>query len=474
MTINQVTVGRLGGTTLARAAVAIALVAVAVVVGASMVISPNLGLVAAACLVGIAMLSAFPSWWVGVTLVFALLSPVLANSGLLPATAKFLDIPLAWGAYMSALVHSRTLANPERAKWARGLLALVGAVGLSYVFNPTELQRPILYFLLIGHPFALVAALSIYPPLEGDVRRLGALLVGLGLIQVPIAVFQALTYGLSDPVQGTFFGKGAGAHLLGGYSILVAAWILAQEERVRLSTVLPPIALLALSILADAKGAMLASVPVAIALSSKLRGSIRGLPLIGAVIAMLAAYPAGTTAVSFLERAFQGQWGKATAFSMVARAMGESPASVLFGLGPASTVSRTAFMTTDLLLREDSPLRVFDLTPAAFAVAAEAAAVRASGGATSFNSAQSSAIGILGDLGLVGAIAYIALVLRIVRRLLRSGTLEGRVVAGLWGMFFLLGIVFDWWEEPPFTIPLAIVTGLALARRERQAGVGVR
>jgi hypothetical protein len=347
-------------------------------------------------------------------------------------------------------------------------------VGLSYVLNPTELQRPILYFLLIGHPFALVAALSIYPPSQGDVRRLGALLVSLGLIQVPIAVFQALTYGLSDPVQGTLLGKGAGAHLLGGYSILVAAWILAQAERVRLSTVLPPIALVALPILADAKAPMLAAVPVAIALSSKLRSSIRGLPIIGAVIAMLAAYPAGTAAVRFLERALQGQWGKAAGFSMVAQAMGQSPASVLFGLGPASTVSRTAFMTTDLLLREDSPLRAFDLTPAPLPLAAEAAAVQASGGATSFNSAQSSAIGILGDLGLIGAIAYITLVFRIIGGLLRSGTLEGRVVTGLWGMFFVLGIVFDWWEEPPFTVPLAILTGLALAGRERQGGLGVR
>jgi hypothetical protein len=243
---------------------------------------------------------------------------------------------------------------------------------------------------------------------------------------------------------------------------------------VRLSTVLPPIALLTLSILADAKGAMLAAVPVAIAPSSKLRSSIRGLPLIGAVIAMLAVYPAGRTAVGFLERAFQGQWGKATVFSMVAQAMGESPASVLFGLGPVSTVSRTAFMTTDLLLREDWPLRTFDLAPAALPVAAEAAAVRAGGGATSFNSAQFSAIGILGDLGLVGASAYIALVLRIVLRLPTSGTLEGRVVTGLWGIFFVLGIVFDWCEEPPFTVPLAIVAGLALARTERQADVGVR
>jgi hypothetical protein len=40
-------------------------------------------------------------------------------------------------------------------------------------------------------------------------------------------------------------------------------------------------------------------------------------------------------------------------------------------------------------------------------------------------------------------------------------------------MFFVLGIVFDWWEAPPFTVPLAIVTGLALARKERQAGGGV-
>jgi hypothetical protein len=111
---GQMTVGRFARSTLARAAAAIVLAAAVVVVGASLAIKPNLGLVGAACLVGIAMLEAPPPWWVGVTLVFALLSPALANSGLLPATTEFLDIPLAWGAYVSALVYSRTLANPER------------------------------------------------------------------------------------------------------------------------------------------------------------------------------------------------------------------------------------------------------------------------------------------------------------------------------------------------------------------------
>jgi hypothetical protein len=36
------------------------------------------------------------------------------------------------------------------------------------------------------------------------------------------------------------------------------------------------------------------------------------------------------------------------------------------------------------------------------------------------------------------------------------------VAAGAWAMFAVLGFVYDWWEQPPFSVFLAVISGLAL------------
>ena len=43
-------------------------------------------------------------------------------------------------------------------------------------------------------------------------------------------------------------------------------------------------------------------------------------------------------------------------------------------------------------------------------------------------------------------------------------------------MFALLGFVFDWWEQPPFSVFLAVLAGLALSERchpQQPAGSGL-
>ena len=119
-------------------------------------------------------------------------------------------------------------------------------------------------------------------------------------------------------------------------------------------------------------------------------------------------------------------------------------------------------MTTPLQLQSDSPLRVLGLKPAAVAVEAQSDATEVSGGRTSFNSGVSSMLGVFGDLGLFGAVAYAGLVFSIMRALWRKrGALAITASAG-WAMFTVLGLVYDWWEQPPFTVFLGVLTGLAL------------
>lgn len=472
---------RRGPTTPALATVGVT--AGAAVVGAATAQVPALGLAAGATLGGAVMLPAPAAWWAGCALVFALVAPAFANLGILPATAKFLDIPLAWGALASALLRTyRGKASPGVHGGAilRGLVLLTASVALSYAFHPMEAVRPIVYLLLIGQPFALLVALLTDPPSGSAARRLAYLLIGLALAQIPVAAFQAATFGWSDPVQGALYGKGAGAHLLGGLAVIVAVWMLARAPRVGVATACGAVALLALPLLADAKGVLLASLPVVVAVAWGRHRVLRTVLLVLPLLVLVVLYPPSRTAFGFLEQARFGRWGKIAAAETVVSAMRRDPSAILFGLGPASTVSRASFMTTDLLLRADSPLRVLGLSPSPLALTAEAQAVRRGAGPTSFNSAQSSALGILGDLGIAGVAAYLGLVLCVVRALLMLRTIEGRAVAGLWCMFLIVGVVFDWWEEPPFTVPLAIVSGLALTsslrsrrgRPSRKAGGG--
>jgi hypothetical protein len=405
---------------------------------------------------------------VAASVVAALVLPGVVNIGLLPGTAKFLDIPLAWGALASAALHgSMRSLNPPGARIARWLVALVFVIGVSFAFNPSEPLRPVVYAMLLGQPFAIVAAVLMNAPSQRAWRGLAGLLLGLAILQIPIALYQAATVGLGDPVQGTLYGKGAGAHLLGGLGILVALWLLAggAPGRRGAHVIVWSAGLLALPLLADAKAALFAATPAVILLLIHRRQ--RPITwLVGAALFLsVAVFPATATALAFIDRAAQGDWGKRAAGEMVLHALGESAGTVAFGIGPASTVSRTSFMTTDLLLTERSPLRALNLQPSVFARAAETEAIRVSGGQTSFDSAQSSALGVLGDLGVAGLVVFLALVGAVTRLVLASRAPESWAVCGMWIMYLILGAVFEWWEEPPFTVPLALITALTVRER---------
>jgi len=136
--------------------------------------------------------------------------------------------------------------------------------------------------------------------------------------------------------------------------------------------------------------------------------------------------------------------------------------SLAFGEGPAETVSRAAFLTTPLQLQSDSPLRSLGLKPAKLAVEVQAQATQVSGGRTSFNSGVSSMLGVFGDLGVFGAVAYAGLVFSVVRVLWGRRTALATTATAGWAMFAVLGFVYDWWEQPPFTVFLGVLTGLAL------------
>jgi hypothetical protein len=284
----------------------------------------------------------------------------------------------------------------------------------------------------------------------------------LALVQIPIAVYQAATVGLADPVQGTLYGKGSGAHLLGGVAVLVGMWLLAKRPRPKAGQALAASGLLLLPILADAKAILLAAVPVGLSMLRSRRAIVTRAVVIGGLLLVVGLYSAMPVAFGFVDRAGGGRWGKIVSAQLVFAQLRQSPESMLFGLGPASTVSRASFMTTSVSAEGGSPLHALGLHPSPFALSADLEANAFSGGGTSFNSAESSAIGVFGDLGSVGLAVYLLMVLAIVRQLLGRQTLRGRATAAMWVMFLILGVVFEWWEEPPFAITLALLTALTL------------
>jgi hypothetical protein len=439
----------------------------AVALGFGVTINQQLAFVALVVIVGLVASAAPTSSWVAAALIAALTFRGLVELGALPSVATLVDLPLAWGALAVALLKR----NPNRVRDGfdpRWLVALAAAVLLAWAFNPSEVLRPLLYLALLGEPFAIVAALCLDPPSPRGRRLLTRVLLVLLLIQIPIAAYQLATLGWSDPVQGTLYGAGAGAHVISAVCVVGGIWILAGGGGGLIAypwRLLAALALFLIPFIADAKQVILA-VPAILIVTSWREGPLRILLKVAlitaSVVALVFVQPASDTAFGFLESAQQGQGGKTAATTFVWDRLEGDPASVAFGLGPAESVSRAAFMTTDLLLGADSPLRELGLEPAAIAQETQSMSLSDSGGGTSFNSGLSSALGVLGDLGAVGLAVYLAMLGSLILLLRRRRSPEGVAAAAGLAMFAVLGFVFDWWEQPPFSVTLAVLAGLAL------------
>lgn len=444
-----------------------------IALGAAIATNLQVAFLLVVVLFGVATLAAPAGAWVLCALVAALAFRGLVQLNALPSVATFIDLPLAWGALAVGLLKRRG-GSPLLTTILRGLAALALAILLAWAFHPSEVLRPVLYLALLGEPFAIIAALLADPPSPRMRQALERTLLVLLIVQLPIAAVQLVALGPADHVQGTLYGAGAGAHVISGVIAVGAIWILARGAGAgRFGAFRLPLVLLLLIVpfVADAKQVILA-LPAALLAWSP--GAGRGMAIartgivVAAVVALFAFFPAGGATELFIKNAEHGQGGKqATARFVWDHARGDA-ASIAFGQGPAETVSRAAFMTTDLFQRGGSPIAVVGLAPAELAVEAQSTALQASGGGTSFNSGTSSALGVLGDIGIVGLAAYAGLLLAMFLRLRRDRSAEGVASAAGFAMFLVLGLFFDWWEQPPFGVFIGVLAGLALSRGARR------
>ena len=401
----------------------------------------------------------------GVWVTFATAAAITLTFGYAPSIAT----PLAWGALLAAILHCRQFPSRTAAVVFRWLGLLVFAVGLSWAFNPSEVARPLVYLALLGQPFAIVLALLLDPPSPRLRRALVQTLVLLVAIQIPLAAWQVHRYGLADPdrVQGTMaFARAHGAHLIAGVLLVACVWLIAsRRRRITWWVAVTVVVLLAEPVVADAKQVLFV-LPVGVLIaawrSGRLSVFVNGALVMTTLAALIVVGPYSHTQelVYRLQQLRTGHNGKVEVAKIVWGHLESNPASVFFGKGPAETVSRTAFLTTN----QDghSLLGAVRLQPAKIAEDAQAGAQEVSGGGTSLNSGVSSMLGVFGDLGVFGAVAYAGLFFSVLLAVSRKQVPEAVAAMAGWVMLLILGFVFDWWEQPPFTLFLAVLTGLAL------------
>jgi hypothetical protein len=443
--------------------------------GTGVVYEPQVAFLLSVTALCLAALAAPAGAWVLAAVVAALTFKGLGALGGLPSVATFLDLPLAWGALLVAL-----LKQPARSRLATGLLwwlsGLTVAVLLAWAFNPSEVLRPVLDLMLLGEPFAIVIALLLDPPSHRLRRALQGALLVLIIVQLPFSAFELAKLGAGDKIQGTLYSAGAGAHVISAIAVVGAIWIVAGGGREGLGIFRFPLAaaLLCIPFVADAKQVIVALPATVLAVTWRggpLGPVVRIALAAGSVAVLFVFIPAGSTSERFIQQAQHGKGGKQAAAGFVWRQVSEDPAAIFFGKGPAETVSRAAFMTTPGFQKSgfqnaESPLAVLGLKPAVIAKEAQHTAFAASGGGTSFNTGVSSALGVFGDLGFFGLSVYVGLLLTLFASLRKDSSPEAVAAASGFAMFLVLGIVFDWWEQPPFGVFLGTLAGLALSRTQ--------
>jgi hypothetical protein len=443
----------------------------------------TVGLILLGLLVAVTLVPLRASVWAAAAVSAVILTRALTAAGAVPSIMDFADFGIVYAGLASVMIHRSGALGPAAKGVGLGLLFLLVAIGLSWAFHPSTPLRPLFAYTLWAEPFILLLLLLAEPPTPREQRMLMGLFCALLAIQLPIAVYQATTIGLGDPVQGTLQSPGGGSHVLAGIEVLGGLAMITYGfsrsfARGLGAMVLAAPLLIGIPILGDAKQVTFA-LPVA---GLAFLFTVRGLPSkialtvppTVAVLILVLLVPAGKGAVAFLQDAESGKSGKLVGLHLVQQRLGDSLSMWALGLGPANGLSRAAYLTVPGFLRTDSPVALLGLKPAPLPPIANAEAEKVATG-TSFNNPLSSAIGVLSDTGVVGLAAFgglfAAATLPLWRR--RRMWLAQAALAG-WAMSIPLALTFGWWEEPPFMLSLALLTGLAIVwtPRDSEDGAG--
>jgi hypothetical protein len=415
----------------------------------------------------------------GAVVVAAAGSRLLVATGLFSEALNFLHFPLALLAALAVALSTRPRSSLRRA-FGFGMLGLLAACLLSWLINGGAPFRPWLDWLVFAEPFLIIYAVSAVPPEPRGLKALQGLVLSISLLQLPLAVYQVLTLGPADFVQGLYVGMGAGAHVAGGVSLLGSLICLARALswaglKARPLWLLGSAALFVVAVLADAKQVIVVFLPaLALMMFALLR--LRWtrvavmLPVLG--IAVLGAFSYYRPLQMALDWSLisRGVLGKVQAFGVIT-SFSAGASGWLFGLGPGNSVSRVALMGLEGYIKPNSPVRLLGLSPSPTTIELwNLTSQNWLFASSSVWSLASSWLGLLGDLGLAGLGAYCWLLWRLWTGLRPAGNEQVHIARAVLLMCMLLGFLYSWLEEPGFMVPAALMIGLGLVRNESPSG----
>ncbi len=422
-----------------------------------------------------------PIYWVLGAILAAVLSRAAVAIGA-PHFLNFAHFPLVAGAVLVASWKGRS-PSPAARMLGAGILGFLAVNLLSWLINGGEPLRPVLNWLVLSEPFLLVYALLKAAPEARWIPKLWRLILALGFVQVVLGVYQwqRLSHGNPDLVQGSFIRSGTGAHVAGsvvllGVMVAVSQACTAKQMRARLLLFAMAAPLLGLSVIADAKQVILCFMPgllLAILSCTRLRPSQLLAPLGFASLLFYLAFLLYPPLQIIANQPFvaEGLAGKAEGATTIASMLSRRPGGWLLGLGPGDTVSRVALLTPDADLDPGSSVAALGLKTAP--ETRQLLALSQSNYIWSSSSVWSpvcSWFGLFGDLGLAGLALYLFMARGLWKALGGEKTWPSAAAKGSLVMVLGLGCVYDWLEEPAFTLLVGLIVSLAvLARRESAA-----
>jgi hypothetical protein len=410
--------------------------------------------------------------------VLAVTSRILIVFAGLPSILNFVHFPLVFAAYLLSRTRpvAGSIRTTEHVLLVSGVLmvaSLVGSTQASFLRAALLwpiLVEPILIILTIWHLCAAGQA-------SHSFRRLGVALV---LVQLPIALAQAAATGLGDSVQGTLIGSGAGHHVLGAMGLIAAlvalASIVSGERRVLSLTGAVVVAGFILAVLTDMKQGIAvffiaAAFVLVVGLNQRFRskGMGRARRMNRLAVGMLPGLAISTILIiNLFVILAEEPWrfnapleAKAAAVETISAEMNQNPMAYLIGLGPGTTATRIAWLSGPNA--PESSLQGLGLEPTPIALELSTAwASNPRWEASSVSSPFSTWIGVYGDLGLLGLGALLVLWWLPWKAAGRSPSGLGAKAVIVFTL--LLGLVFNWMEEPTLMIIAAVFIGAQSAR----------
>lgn len=344
-----------------------------------------------------------------------------------------------------------------------GMWVLLGVVVVSALINGAGAINVVLDYLLLIEPFLLLLAIVGMRWSHLSTKYFSFWLLLFAVINVALAFFQHFVLGLNaDGVKGLYLDMGAGAHVAGAVALSAALYFLIYFPlRSMWLRATFAISSSSVAILADAKQVMavfLLSLLVLMVIKWKYIGAIlRNLAILVAA-AGITAWMADTVfpalSVWSTDEVRAGLEQKLSVFSIITSYY-DSPLNWFIGLGPGHTVGRLGQLLPSYLeYLQPLGATTFPVTGAALG-AQQTNWISNSVTGSSMWSLLFSWAGVWGDLGLLGIGTYVLLWLLVWRKFCLDDVSRFLLINIL-----IFGAVFDWMEEPNYTLFIIALIGL--------------